>query len=124
MEEDKIIIQALNPDNFEYQEYISSDQELIASSDLDTVFDEETDYIEFYIYDENNVLIYPLNETLKLTSYDVLKGDIILTPELDLKNLGYDNSTYSILYSFYRYRLGSTIDLNYFITDRYNVNLK
>jgi len=61
MEEDKIIIQALNPDNFEYQEYISSDQELIASSDLDTVFNEETDYIEFYVYDENNILIYPLN---------------------------------------------------------------
>ena len=117
MEEDKIIIQALNPDNFEYQEYISSDQELIASSDLDTVFNEETDYIEFYVYDENNILIYPLNETLKLTSYDVLKGDIVLTPELDLKNLGYDNSIYSILYSFYRYRLGSNINLNYYITD-------
>ena len=72
MEEDKIIIQALNPDNFEYQEYISSDQELIASSDLDTVFNEETDYIEFYVYDENNILIYPLNETLRFLSFILL----------------------------------------------------
>ena len=117
MEEDKIIIQTQDPTNFELQEYIPSDQELIASSDLDTVFNEETDYIEFYVYDENNTLIYPLNGTLKLTSYDVLQGDIVLTPELDLRNLGYDNSIYSILYSFYRYRLGSNIDLNYYIRE-------
>ena len=116
MEEEKVTIQQLNPQNFEFQDYIQEDENLIATSDLDTVFNEETDYIEFYIYDENNSKIYPLS-TLKLTSYKFLKGDVILNPEKDLIDLGFDDSTYNILYNFYRKRLASDISQNYYIKE-------
>jgi hypothetical protein len=126
MEEEKVIIQQLDPQNFEFQDYIQSDENLIAQSDLDTVFNEETDYIEYYVYDENNSQIYP-SSTLGLLSYKVLKGDVILNPENDLRGLGFDDSTYSILYSFYRKRLASDITQNYYIkeisSDRTEVRL-
>ena len=116
MKEQEIEIQQLDSRNFEFQDYISSDENLIAISDLDTIFDEQTDYVEYCIYDESNNKIYP-DTSLKLLSYKVLKGDVILDPISDLSNLGYDDSTYSILYNFYKERLSSSITSNYYIKE-------
>ena len=116
MEEQEIKIQQLDYRNFEFQDYIPSDENLIAISDLDTVFEEQTDYVEYCIYDEGNNKIYP-DTSLKLLSYKVLKGDVILDPINDLSNLGYDDSTYSILYNFYKERLSSSITSNYYIKE-------
>ena len=55
------IIQILNPDTFEYQTYSNSDEQLIVQSELDTVFSNSTDYIEYYVYDQNKNLIFHLN---------------------------------------------------------------
>ena len=114
--EEKVVIQQLDPQNFEFQDYVQEDENLIASSDLDTVFNEDTDYIEYCIYDENNNKIYP-ESSLKLLSYKVINGDVILYPKNDLIGLGYDDSTYSILYNFYRERLSSSITSNYYIRE-------
>jgi hypothetical protein len=116
---EEIKIQQLDPINFEFQDYIPSDQELIASSDLDTVFNPETDYVEFYVYDENNTLIYPVvPTTLKLSSYTVKKGDVLLNPITDLQGVGFYDSNYKILYNFYRERLNtSASEFDYFITE-------
>jgi len=114
--EEKVVIQQLDPQNFEFQDYVQEDENLIASSDLDTVFNEDTDYIEYCIYDENNNKIYP-ESSLKLLSYKVINGDVILYPKNDLIGLGYNDSTYSILYNFYRERLSSSITSNYYIRE-------
>jgi len=116
---EEIKIQQLDPTNFEFQDYIPSDQELIASSDLDTVFNPETDYVEFYVYDENNNLIYPVvPSTLKLSSYTFIKGDILLNPINDLQGVGFYDSNYKILYNFYRERLNSSAsEFTYFIKE-------
>ena len=53
----------INPDTFEYQTYSNSDEQLIVQSELDTVFSASTDYIEYYVYDQNKTLIYPLTTT-------------------------------------------------------------
>ena len=55
----EITINQLNPNTFEYQTYSDKDTELIVQSQLDTVFNVNTDYIEYYVYDQNNTLIYP-----------------------------------------------------------------
>ena len=117
MEDNLISVQQLNPQNFEFQDYIDSDQALIASSDLDTVFNQETDYIEFCVYDENQIKIFPLNSAIQLNSYNVLEGDVNLYPKKDLQDLGYDDSTYNILYNFYRKRLSSSITSKYYIKE-------
>jgi hypothetical protein len=116
---EEIKIQQLDPTNFEFQDYIPSDQELISSSNLDTIFNSETDYVEFYVYDENNTLIYPVvPSTLKLSSYSVKKGDVLLNPITDLQGVGFYDSNYKILYNFYRERLNSSAsEFNYFIKE-------
>ena len=101
---------------FEYQTYMSADENLIASSDLDTVFSSLTDYIEYYIYDQNQTLVYPF-ETVPLVRYDIRKGDVILNPVSNLQDLGFDVGSYNILYSFYRKRLSSNISEKYFISE-------
>ena len=115
MEQQPTITQ-LNPDNFEFQSYISSDEQLIATSDLDTVFTQDTDYIEYYIYDENQNRIFP-PQTQPLLSYNVKQGDVLLKPEQDLSQLGFDQGLYNILYSFYRKRLASDVFTKYFIKE-------
>ena len=108
-------IQTLNPDTFEYQTYSTSDEQLIVQSELDTNFSPSTDYIEYYIYDQNQTLIYP-DTTTPLVSYDVREGDIILNPISNLSSLGYDVGIYNILYTFYRKIASSSITDKYFIS--------
>lgn len=111
-----ITINQLDPNTFEYQTYMSADENLIASSDLDTVFSSLTDYIEYYIYDQNQTLVYPF-ETVSLVRYDIREGDVILNPVSNLQDLGFDIGSYNILYSFYRKRLSSNISEKYFISE-------
>ena len=103
---DNIRINRLNPDTFEYQTYDITDENLIAQSNLDTAFTASTDYIEYYVYDQSNSLIFP-SSTIPLTNYDVRDGDVVLNPPQNLSSSGFDMGTYSIYYSFYRKRLSS-----------------
>ena len=57
-------ITPINPDTFEYQTYSNSDENLIVQSELDTVFSGSTDYIEYYVYDQNKDLIYSFKQLL------------------------------------------------------------
>ena len=115
--EEKVQILSLNPQNFEFQNYVDADSNLIALSESDTVFKSETDYIELYIYDESQRKIFPSQGVISLSSYKILQGDVILDPEQDLKNLSFDDSTYNILYTFYRKRLSSSPNENYYIKE-------
>ena len=108
-------ITPINPDTFEYQTYSNSDENLIVQSELDTVFSASTDYIEYYIYDQNKDLIYP-NQTVPLLDYDIREGDILLNPSSNLQSLGFDIGIYNISYSFYRKRVASSITEKYFIS--------
>ena len=113
---ENVTIQQLDPNTFEYQTYSDSDSQLIVQSQLDTVFSASTDYIEYYVYDQNQNLIYP-STTIPLLNYDIREGDVLLDPQKDLENSGFDIGIYNILYSFYRKRLSSNISEKYFITD-------
>jgi hypothetical protein len=51
-------ITPINPFTFELQEYSTSDNSLINSFNIDTTFNAQTDYLEYFIYDLNgNILI-------------------------------------------------------------------
>ena len=110
------IITPLDPQTFEYQTYDTSDENLIAKSNLDTAFTASTDYIEYYIYDQNQTVIYPYN-TVPLAEYNIKEGDVLLNPTLNLESSGFDIGTYNILYNFYRKQLSSTPVEKYFISE-------
>ena len=114
MEEVNII--PIDPVTFEYQEYSETDNQLIVSTPLDTSFDKNTDYIEYYIYDNNQNIIFP-SSTIPLLSYDVIQSDILLDPEKNISDVGFNVGVYNVVYSFYRKRLASDISQKYFISD-------
>ena len=121
MEENKINITQVDPQNFEFQQYSEKDNNLISSSRLDTAFSASTDYIEYYAYDESQNLIYPPQDgnikAVQVTDYSIINGDTLLKPDANLENLGYDEGTFFATYNFYRKRLSSDIENNYYISE-------
>ena len=131
MEENNIIINQVDPKNFEYQQYTEKDNILISSSRYDTVFSSSIDYIEYYAYDGSQNLIFPnpsFSTVYDQRNYKVINGDVIIYPSQDLEELGYDQGTFYSTYNFYRKRLGSDINVNYYIdqisSDRTELRLK
>ena len=119
MEENKINIIQVDPTTFEFQQYNEQDNRLISSSKLDTAFSASTDYIEYYAYDESQNLIYPpiSVKAVPVTNYSVINGDTELYPSENLSELGYDEGTFYATYNFYRKRLASDIENNYYISE-------
>ena len=129
--DENIIILPVLPTTFEYQEYSQDDNQLISGSVLDTVFSSSTDYIEYYAYDENKNLIFPNNPIVKavaLNTFRVLEGDTLIYPAEDLENYGFVQGKYFSTYNFYRTKLSSSIETNYYIdeisSDRTELRLK
>jgi len=114
--EEQILITPVDPITFELQDYSIQDSDIIANFEIDTIFSQSTDYIEYFIFDENHNLIYP-NTTQELLTYNIKNGDVLLSPNQDLSRLGFDQGIYFISYNFYRKKLSSSILSKYFISD-------
>ena len=131
-EKNNIICNQVDPTTFEYQQYTEKDTVLISSSRLDTVFSSSIDYIEYYAYAEDQTLIFPDPESSPSVfvnnNYKVINGDVIINPINDLERLGYDQGSFFSTYNFYRKRLFSDINRNYYIdeisSDRTEIRLK
>ena len=115
--EEQILITPVDPITFELQDYSVQDSEIIANFEIDTVFSQSADYIEYFIFDESQNLIYPENGTQELLTYSVKNGDVLFSPDQDLSRLGFDEGIYFISYNFYRKRLASSISSNYYISN-------
>ena len=100
-------------------EYNSQDETLISSFEIDTKLD-STSYIEYSIYDLNNNL---LNLNSNYNSY-IIENDgqiaqsneinkIVINPETDLENLGYNQGTYNVYYNILSRKVGSDIESLY-----------
>ena len=106
-------INPIDPITFEYQEYSSEDNNLIASTNIDVAFDPSTDYLEYFILDSNqnilssNVFGYP--------NYKLIDNVITIDPEGDLQSFGYDIGNYNTVYNFLRKRLSSSSTNKYYI---------
>jgi hypothetical protein len=99
--EEQILITPVDPITFELQDYSAQDTNIIAQFEVDTVFSQSIDYIEYFIFDETQNLIYP-STTQELLTYTVKNGDVLLSPDQDLSRLGFDEGIYYISYNFYR----------------------
>ena len=119
-EQDNVVIQQVSPVNFEYQDYDQKDKNLLSGSYYDTVFSSSTDYIEYYAYDGNKNMLTP-NDQFDINvnrNYHVYDGDITIFPKEDLENLGYDQGEYYSTYNFYRKRLGSNPQGEWYYIDQ------
>ena len=112
--DNKIIINPVDSQTFELQEYSVSQSALIQTDIVDTAFTSSTDYIECFIYDGNKNLV---TSAVPFTDYSIIEGDVILKPADNLERLGLDDGEYFINYSFYRRRLASTPNNVYYIKE-------
>jgi hypothetical protein len=108
-------INPINPFTFELQEYSVSDSSLITSFNVDTTFNPNVDYLEYFIYDLNgNILVQNVSG---YPGYTLVDNNIVLDPEADLKAYGYSEGQYNTLYNFLSPKLGSNSFNNYYISE-------
>ena len=108
-------IQQLDPITFELQEYSSSDIELISVTDVYDTFDPNNDYLEYFIYDLNNTILY--SNVAGYPNYKLIDNNIVIDPENDLKLQGYLEGNYNTLYNFFKRRLSSNSSNTYYINE-------
>lgn len=99
------------------------DQQLVTSNFINSSFGAEGDYIELFIYDQQNTLIdldydafdyYPfLVNNPQNNTYSALT----LEPEKDLRNRGYNRGNLTIQYNFYKKLFNSQFGTQYWIKE-------
>ena len=112
---DNITVLPIDPESFKVQAYDDKDLNLISLEDLDTAFNEETDYIEHYVFDESSNLVSPNDTPLK--DYSIRDSHVYVDPALDLQNLGFDEGNFYINYYFYRNQSGTSYNNRMFISE-------
>jgi hypothetical protein len=118
------LINEIDPITFELQTYSSQDVSAMSPEVVSPVFDpSKGDYVEYTIISsDNSFQITDQNlENITITSTDASNGavfNINLDPEKDLKNKGFTNGEYNVVYNFLRKELGSSSDNRaYFIKE-------
>ena len=112
----------INPNEITTQVYNQQDVGLVPSFEVNTILTENS-YIEYNIYDLNNNLLFTDYE---YNSYIVLEdgqsaqnneiSQIIIDPESDLVNTGFDQGSYNTYYSFLVNKVGN-INERLYITE-------
>jgi hypothetical protein len=110
-------------EGFQSQDLTPLDKQLVTSNFINSQFGAPEDYLELYIYDENNNLLdfdydafdyYPyLTANPKNNTYSALTLD----PEKDLKNRGYNRGNLNIQYNFYKRLFNSAFGSFYWIKE-------
>jgi len=112
----EIIIQPVDSSTFESQTtYLTQDDTIISSFYLDIKFNSISDYVETNIYDENQNPL--LNSITPKSDFSVLNNDIILNPDQNLTQSGFDQGSYYIKYNFFRKVLKSDNNSLYYISE-------
>jgi len=114
----KTIINSINPDNFALENYSSSDEALISQNEIEITFNPNLDYIEYYVYNPDGGLLYPLNGNSPiLNTYSIVSDKLVLDPEFDLTENGFFNGTYNTTYNFLSNRIASSFFRRYYISE-------
>jgi hypothetical protein len=122
---DIINITSLDPNTFELQDYSTNDTSLITNIEVQTSFDPKNDKIEYFIYDLNGNILY--SNVNGYGGYRLIDNNLVLDPEADLRNQGFDEGQYNTLYNFVSPKLFSTPSFPYYLSqissDRTEVRL-
>jgi hypothetical protein len=108
--------------NPEFQEYSDKDSSLINYNVISRNFGSGNDYIEYFIYDLNNNL---LATNYNVLTYTIKNADVVLdegstlllNPDLDVVNEGFDRGAVNITYNFFRRLFNSNDASRFWIGD-------
>ena len=125
----KIInIQNIPSANFDFQNYTLADNTLINQTIEDISFNPSggEDYIEYFIYNTNNELLF--SNVDGYPGYSLIDNNLILDPEKDLNLQGFSEGQYYTSYNFLKKKLASSATKRYYIdeisSDRTEIRLK
>ncbi len=112
-------ITQVNPTSFELEDYSVADENLISSIEVETSFNPQTDYIEYFVYNPNNGgIVYPPNNSPSNYNEYTLEDNILaINPEEDLRVNGFFEGNYNTFYNFLSVRLSSNFSQRYFISE-------
>ena len=109
----------INPSTLEYQVYEPQDENLILTTQINTNF-EGDNHIEFFIYDLNQNLLF---SDLNYSNYRIENGgvneinSIILDPENNIIEEGFEEGEYIAYYNFLQSRIGDQFSDKLFISE-------
>ena len=114
------IITQISPINQQDQLLNSTDSTLVTSITTNASFNVETDIIETFVYNINNILIQPINTSYTVQNTSVDNNEIkelFIDPVRDLESSTFTTGIYNVNYSFLRNKLDSSIFNQYYIKD-------
>ena len=114
------IITQISPINQQDQLLTVTDSTLVTSVTTNASFNVETDIIEAYVYNINNILIQPINTSYTVQNTSINEGEIkelFIDPVRDLEANTYTTGIYNVNYSFLRNKLDSSAFNQYYIKD-------
>jgi len=104
----------IDPVTFSTETYQESDISLLNVNLSESVFNPDTDYVEFYIYDLNNNI---LDSSVPFTDYSILDNELYIDPNIDVTLAGFDQGTVNVVYNFYQTLLSSSANVYYYIKE-------
>ena len=125
----------VDPNTLQPQTFSPVDGNIIPNFEINSLFNPQTDIIEFFVYDSNNNLLtsdynftgWSLNQESSTTNPGELEV-LILDPLNDAINNGYDLGEINLVYNFISNKLGSSNSITYYIdevsSDRTELRLK
>jgi hypothetical protein len=114
------IITQITPINQQDQLLNPTDNTLVTSISTDSSFNIETDIIEAFVYDINNILIRSINTNYTVQNTSINDNEIkelFIDPVSDLENSTFNIGVYNINYNFLRNKLDSSIFNQYYIKE-------
>jgi hypothetical protein len=104
-------------------ELLPQDSSLVTTNFINSSFGATNDYLELFIYDENNFLLYSDYDAFDYYPYllnnpkDNTFSALSLDPEKDLKNRGFNRGNLKIKYNFYTKLFNSSFGNYYWIKE-------
>jgi len=119
-------IQPVSPITFEYQTYSPQDESLISSFEVTNNFNVSSSYIEYFIYDLNNTILY--SNEIGYNGYSFQGANVLtIDPQIDLETQGYTEGQYYTVYNFLNPLLSSNALNRYYVdqisSDRTEIRL-
>ena len=113
---DKIVnIQNVDPNTLQLQNYSQADESLISNANIDITFDPSQDYLEYFILDLNQNILF--SNVAGYPNYKIYDTTISIDPQNDLELHGFTEGQYYTIYNFLKRKLASSVNSTFYIQD-------
>jgi len=110
-----VTIKKIDPNNFLLQDYTSEDEILIPNFNKELNFNPNEDYLEYFIYDLNNTLLFFNIDGYN--NYKLSDNQLIIDPEKDIKLNEFNIGSFYTLYNFLKHKLYSSPTQTFYIEE-------